>query len=882
MKEKLTELTPQGDEALEARIIAWVLGEASPFEAAELEALCQQYPEWRVFQRRMLAIHELLGEASAVSASEEWRLPQEKRQKLDMILGTADAAVVTMPKKKRSYQKWISSLAAVLVLGLCMLFYQGIMGTVGSKHIVSMGVREESRLTSYSAAMPEAESAQIVDSTPLVAAAGGVQIAQEPMEQAPLLRDSKSARNHEIIDAIPQEAAATFAARAPSPVATPAPAAPASSSAPVIAGKMMSDDYADVRRKTVEEVDGASWQLTENKQAAAAKPAAGVDGGIGGGVTQAELTEMQKPVTDAKDLAQRELNKAEGESALGRLEEAKKSYEESLRHDPYNQEARKGLEKLAGQKSDYYRAAYDQTRAELLMEVDKSWELATPGADNKPVDPLLNELTPAPAVEKAMADLSKADPQGLLLKENADADEALSEKNQLAPLAKKKEAPLDLTEISAEQEPYSTFSLRVSDNAFRIAQAAMAQGQRPAAESVRVEEFYNAFDYGDPVPTAQEPVAAAIEQSAHPILPQRNLLRIGLRTAASGRSVGQPLHLTLLVDQSGSMSRGDRNGALLAALKELSSLLQAQDHVSVIGFSRTPRLLAEKIPGDQPQRLLHLLARTPSDGGTNLEEALKLGEVVAKRNQGAGAQNRLLLLTDGAANLGNADPDRLAAWVKQLRQKDIAFDIGGIGTDGLNDPLLMEIARHGNGRYYVINDAVQAKQQFAAQLAGAFRPAAENVKVQVRFNPKRVGKYQLIGFEKDRLNTEDFRNDQVDAAEMAAAEAGQALYQVELLPDGIGDVGEVSVRFRDVATQQMVERKWTMRYDATTPVFERALPTMQLAGMAMLTAQKLQGGALGPMIRFSEMPQAQQQIREDFSANPRVAELLEMIRQLND
>jgi hypothetical protein len=293
-------------------------------------------------------------------------------------------------------------------------------------------------------------------------------------------------------------------------------------------------------------------------------------------------------------------------------------------------------------------------------------------------------------------------------------------------------------------------------------------------------------------------------------------------------------------------------------------------------------LLAEKIPGDQPQRLLDLLARTPSDGGTNLEEALKLGEIVAKRNELAGAQNRLLLLTDGAANLGNADPDRIADWVKALRQKNIAFDIAGIGTDGLNDPLLVEIARHGNGRYYVINHAEQARQQFAAQLAGAFRPAAENVKLQVQFNPKRVGKYQLIGFEKDRLNTEDFRNDQVDAAEMAAAEAGQALYQVELLPDGVGDVGEVSVRFRDAATQQMVERKWTIRYDATVSAFDRTVPTMQLAGMAMLTAQKLQGGPAGSMIRFSEMSQAQQNIREEFSANPRVTELLEMIRQLND
>lgn len=959
MKENLTELTPQGDEALEARIIAWVLGEASPFEAAELEALCEQYPEWRVFQRRMLALHDCLQEVHAPVAADDWKLSAEKRGKLDEVIGKQEVAPPVRRKPRRQWWMHVAGIAAVLV----MLAAIGSLttGTMGKKNIFSMGVMKETpSIVTYSAQIPVDETAELTSlagNEPMISeepalrmqteakpsapsSASAKVIASAPVDSIPVpapavkpasatfgngdefgegwggkdlagggrnaavSTDAKQANGVPVLGSIPGVGRLSDDQAAGAPGNTDAP-----SDSSIIAGMELSGDYARSRKKTLEEVDRA-WELAGKKQDAA-KPTAEA-GGSGGGVTQSEFAEMQKTMAEGEkansSLAAREnlrrqapqrpaetaaatgaaladdpirsnealtlegaekvgevrrgLYKGEGHYNLGKYDEAAREYEHVLRIDPYNKSARRGLEKVEAQKSDYYRSAYDQTRAELLMEVDKSWESASADKDGKAVDPLLNELRAAPAVEEKAQELAKAEEQ--------------------APLAKKKEAPLDLTEISAEQEPYSTFSLRVSDNAFRIAQAAMAQGQRPAAESVRVEEFYNAFDYGDPVPTAQEPVAAAIEQSAHPILPQRNLLRIGLRTAASGRSVGQPLHLTLLIDQSGSMSRGDRSGALLTAVRELSSLLQPQDHVSVLGFSRTPRLLAEKIPGDQPQRLLDLLARTPSDGGTNLEEALKLGEVVAKRNELAGAQNRLLLLTDGAANLGNADPDRLAAWVKALRQKNIAFDIAGIGTDGLNDPLLVEIARHGNGRYYVINDAVQAKQQFATQLAGAFRPAAENVKVQVRFNPKRVGKYQLIGFEKDRLNTEDFRNDQVDAAEMAAAEAGQALYQVELLPEGVGDVGEVSVRFRDVATQQMVERKWTMRYDATTPVFERAVPTMQLAGMAMLTAQKLQGGALGPMIRFSEMPQAQQQIREEFSANPRVAELLEMIRQLND
>src|SRR6185436_10938400 len=121
---------------------------------------------------------------------------------------------------------------------------------------------------------------------------------------------------------------------------------------------------------------------------------------------------------------------------------------------------------------------------------------------------------------------------------------------------------------------------------------------------------------------------------------------------------------------------------------------------------------------------------------------------------------------------------------------------------------LEALTRKGDGRYAVLNSPEEADAQFARQLAGAFRPAAKDVKVQVRFNPARVARYRLIGFEKHRLKTEDFRNDAVDAAELAAEEAAVALYQVEVLPEGEGELGEVSVRFLDTGSGQRVERAW--------------------------------------------------------------------------
>ena len=91
--------------------------------------------------------------------------------------------------------------------------------------------------------------------------------------------------------------------------------------------------------------------------------------------------------TQNVDKVRRGLYTAEGNYNLGKYDEAKREYEKVLRTDPYNSAARRGLERLATAKSDYYRAAYDHTRAELLAQVDAAWELSVPTKDlNLPTD----------------------------------------------------------------------------------------------------------------------------------------------------------------------------------------------------------------------------------------------------------------------------------------------------------------------------------------------------------------------------------------------------------------------------------------------------------------------------------------------------------------
>ena len=437
-------------------------------------------------------------------------------------------------------------------------------------------------------------------------------------------------------------------------------------------------------------------------------------------------------------------------------------------------------------------------------------------------------------------------------------------------------------ETLVSEKSDSTFSLNVSDVSFKLAKAGLAKGNWPDASQVRPEEFVNALDYDDTKPSQSEKVACAIEQGAHPFMQQRNLMRIAMSTASLGRNASTPLRLTILLDQSGSMERSDRAESVKRAFALLASQLNANDEVTLVGFARTPRLLAERVKGNEAMKLAKIVENPLTEGGTNLEAALSSGLQLAKQQFIEGAQNRIILLTDGAANLGDALPENLARQVQMMRKHKIAFDTCGVGADGLNDEVLTSLAKQGDGRYYFLDRPEDADDGFAKRIAGALRPAAKNVKVQILFNPERVSKFKLYGFEKHKLKKEDFRNDSVDAAEMAEEESGVALYHFEPIADGRGDIGTVSVRFLDAATNEMVERTWAISYQPEAPLFSQAEPALRLASVAGLFAEKLKGSPVGERVDLKRLRQETELLKPNFDLQPRFHEFKIMLRQAGD
>lgn len=434
-------------------------------------------------------------------------------------------------------------------------------------------------------------------------------------------------------------------------------------------------------------------------------------------------------------------------------------------------------------------------------------------------------------------------------------------------------------EVFTADNPFSTFSLNVTDVAFKLAAASLEAGQLPAPASIRVEEFVNAFDYRDPEPAPGAPLAFHWERARYPFAHNRDVLRFSVQTAALGREPGRPLNLVLLLDNSGSMERADRVAILREALHVLAGQLAPQDQISVVAFARTARLWVDALPGSQAAELLDRVGNLTPEGGTNLEDALKVGYETALRHFLPRGVNRVILLTDGAANLGALEPDVLKAMVEELRRRGVALDCFGIGWEGYNDDLLEVLARHGDGRYGFVNTPEEAAAGFADQLAGALQVAAADVKVQVEFNPARVASWRQIGYAKHQLTKEQFRDNTVDAAEIGAAESGNALYVVEVNPAGQGALGILRVRYRVPATGQVNELEWPLEYRGQAPDLEQAGPTLRLATTAAAFGEMLATSPFAAEVSSDRLLPLLRGVAETFHPDPRPAQLEAMIQQ---
>jgi hypothetical protein len=226
-----------------------------------------------------------------------------------------------------------------------------------------------------------------------------------------------------------------------------------------------------------------------------------------------------------------------------------------------------------------------------------------------------------------------------------------------------------------------------------------------------------------------------------------------------------------------------------------------------------------------------------------------------------------------------------------LNISDTSFQLAlaAIQKGNQPDPSSIRIEEFYNAVAY--NDpAPAAGERIAAAINQALHPiipgrnlfrvsirTSENVDIQIKFNPERVREYKLIGYDQEPLPTPDIHIERLEPTEPSTEQSGTAVYQIEPISNGSGDIGELVVRIQDTTTGKITERKWPITYEVETPALDRATPPMQLATLSMLAAQKLQGGALADAIHFNDLTPIIEAVKQ---ANPQAGPMITLINSL--
>jgi len=330
--------------------------------------------------------------------------------------------------------------------------------------------------------------------------------------------------------------------------------------------------------------------------------------------------------------------------------------------------------------------------------------------------------------------------------------------------------------LAVRDNPLSTFSVDVDTASYAIVRRMLANNQLPPKGAVRTEELLNYFTYDYPQPSGDAPFSATMEVAACPWEPEHRLVRVGLKGREVPRDQRPPSNIVFLIDVSGSMNVPNKLPLLQQAFRLLIEQLGPKDRVAIVTYAGSTGIVLE--PTQDKEAMQAAVDRLRAGGSTNGASGVQLAYQVAEKSFIRGGTNRVILATDGDWNVGVTSQSDLLDMIAQKAKGGVFLTVLGFGMDNLKDSMLVKLADRGNGHYAYIDTPLEAKKVFVEQLSGTLVTIAKDVKIQVEFNPARVGAYRLIGYEKRLLAKEDFNNDKKDAGEIGAGHTVTALYEV--------------------------------------------------------------------------------------------------------
>ncbi len=396
--------------------------------------------------------------------------------------------------------------------------------------------------------------------------------------------------------------------------------------------------------------------------------------------------------------------------------------------------------------------------------------------------------------------------------------------------------------VDSDEDNLSTFAIDVDTGSYTICRRYLQDGNVPPEAAVRVEEFVNYFNYNYAPPKGEdEDFAVHLAAAPSRFGSGKTLLRVGLKGREVTAEDRKPAVLTFVIDVSGSMATENRLGAVKDSLRMLVGQLRDSDRVGIAVFGSQGRKYLDHRGLEHREEILKAIDQLSPEGSTNADEGLRVGYAMAEKAFDREAINRVILCSDGVANVGDTAADAILKNIRKHVDRGIFLTTVGFGMGNFNDELMERFADTGNGAYAYVDSKAEARRLFVEQLTGTLQTIARDVKVQVEFDPQVVRSYRLLGYENRDVADNDFRNDKVDGGEVGAGHSVTALYELKLEKDApaAGTLATVRVRWKKAEVDDVREIEQKIAADNVAEDFDSAPVDLRLAACVAESAEIL-------------------------------------------
>ena len=435
--------------------------------------------------------------------------------------------------------------------------------------------------------------------------------------------------------------------------------------------------------------------------------------------------------------------------------------------------------------------------------------------------------------------------------------------------------------IDTQDDHLSTFALDVDTGSYTIMRNYINQGSLPPEDSVRVEEYVNYFNQGYPYPPEGQAFGINIDGGPTPFEENQNyqIMRVGIQGYAVSPEERKNVSLTFVIDVSGSMSMDNRLGLVKRSLGLLVKQLRPSDRVSIVVYGTNAEVILEPTAGDRTGRITQAINRLQPGGVTNAEAGLLLGYQMADEAYIRDGVNRVILCSDGVANLGETDAGSIWNEIEEYAGRQITLTTVGFGMDNYNDVLMEQLADKGNGFYAYVDDIEEARRLFIENLTSTLQVIALDARVQVDFNPEVVSRYRLVGFENRDIADQDFRNDNVKAGQVGAGHSVTALYEIRLNPDAQGQIATVHLRWKNPDSLNSIETSQSFSTNQLAYSFNRTDPHFQWSVVVAEYAEVLRNSYWAKNISLFTIQAEANRINRHLIEDENITEFVNLMRQ---